>query len=493
MKHSIRCGAAAVVFAVSLSAVPNQPGGEVELLPIEGVREFPEATEPGAIRYACAPNTAALESFFGEKGLPFVAKLVRRVQDRKACHIFYEPTVPGFRALPDDRPIEGFVSGINPDDFVADLEPVGDSLSVVQAVLARVERPLDVMLSVVEEYGDAEWPAALERHFPNTPHHIRLLHSSASETHPWGQDFLKAGAVGGQLRLLSPRRLFEGRETDGERFAPMLDAFRDGPYARSKLSWEGGDLQVARDPRDPNKTILCYGSTVRRYWGGELRPAEFGWVMQVELGTDSVIDVSNIGPHTDYLVGFLPEPGVAVVSEPVRDDMQLMRSIVAALQQLYGDRAPRELSTLPGVITRLETGASEDAVRDIRRSVDILRVQLPTILPYVDPDTDRLVLDYLRANCPEDIQQCFTSPAAASCSPRIAIFAPRARREGPLRAGTDSPLAVARSARGPVPRRAVPDRRPAQPLGADPQGARFSGGPAAVSLWRPQDAAVAGR
>ncbi len=380
---------------------------DVELLLIDDVREFPDATEPGAVRYACAPNVNRLAAHFAERDLPFIKDLVRKYKGRKNCHIYYEPTVPGFRALTDDRPIAGFVSGIHPNDFVADRKPSGDSMSVIQFVLSRISKPLDVNLTIVEDYGDAEWPAALERHFPNSPHNIKLIHSTAEDTHQWGQDFIKAGQANGELRLLTTRRLYEGRAEDGNRFLPLLDAFSDDHFVRSKLSWEGGDLQFARDPRDPSKTILFYGSTVRDYWGKELRPREFGWVLQVEFGADSVVDLSHIGPHTDYLVAFPPEGGLALVSEPVRNDYLLARSIVAELQQMYGDRAPKELTGMLGILTRLETGGGEQAMGEILRQIEVLRQILPSIAPYVDPKTDAELVSYIEANCVNNVYECF--------------------------------------------------------------------------------------
>lgn len=400
-------GSVLALLALAAPAPANDGEGGVELLPIEAVREFPEATEPDAIQYACSSDEADLAAFFARQELPFETTLVRKYQGRKACHIHYLPTIRGYRALTDDRPITGFVSGIHPNDFVADRAPSGDSMSIIQFILARMETPLDVTLSIVEDYGDQYWAAALERHFPNALHRIRLIHSDAEDTHPWGQDYVKAGEINGELRLLITRRLYEGRAEDGDRFLPLLDAFDGGPYVRSKLSWEGGDLQFARDPRDPTKRILFYGSTVRDYWGAQLRPTEFGWVLRVEFGADSAVDFSHIGPHTDYLVAFPPEGGLALVSEPVRNDFQLARSVAAELQRLYGDRSPREISGMAGVLTLLEAGNSETAVSEMLRLIDTLRAKLPTIAPDVDPKTDAEMTDYMARNCADDVYRCF--------------------------------------------------------------------------------------
>ena len=399
-----------LVVSSLLGGAPPAPtgGSQVELLQIEGVREFPDATEPGAVQYACASGASSLAAYFAQQELPFIKDLVRKYQGRKACHIHYEPTVRGFRALTDDRPITGFVSGIHPDDFVADRKPVGDSLAVVKTILERTTEQLDVTLTIVEDYGAEHWPASLERHFPNTRHKIQLIRSDAEDTHPWGQDYVKAGSVNGELRLLTTRRLYEGRAADGDRFLPLLNAFSDGRFVRSKLSWEGGDLQFSRDPRDPSKTILFYGSTVRDYWGAELRPREFGWVLQVEFGADSVMDMSHIGPHTDYLVAFPPEGGLVLVSEPVRNDFVLARSIIAALQEMYGRRAPDEIEGSLGILTRIETGGGEQAVGEMMRQLDILRGKLPLIQLDVDPQTDVDMTAHIESHCPQDVRECFT-------------------------------------------------------------------------------------
>ncbi|MBI1354618.1 MAG: hypothetical protein GC160_09750 [Acidobacteria bacterium] len=395
-------------FGAAAVAAQDRTAGGVEFLRIEGVREFPEATEPGAIQYACAQNAATLSAMYAEKGLPFLPELVRKQKGFKACHIYYEPTVPGFRALSDDRPITGFVSGIHPNDFIADRKPVGDSLSVIQQVLGHIDRPLDVTLTVVADYPQSEWEAALRRHFPDTPHHIQLVESAAQDTHPWGQDYVKAGAVDGELRLMTPRRLYEGRAADGDKFEPLLNAFSSGRFIRSKLSWEGGDLQFSRDPKDPSKLILLFGSTIRDYWGKQLKPREFGWVLQVEFGADAVFDLSGIGPHTDYLVQLLPADNAVMVSQPVRQDYDLYRSIVAELQAMYGRRAPRELEALLAALTLLQTSPGEESGVEVARQVAALHDKLPAIVPAVDPTVDAGVIAYIEAHCSDDLDNCFS-------------------------------------------------------------------------------------
>ncbi len=187
----------------------------------------------------------------------------------------------------------------------------------------------------------------------------------------------------------------------------MLDAFSDDHFARSKLSWEGGDLQLARDPRDPSKTILFYGSAVREYWGAELRPREFGWVLQVELGADSAIDLSHIGPHTDYLVAFTQDVGLALVAEPVRGDMGLARAVLNELKRIYGRRAAEEIDAALGALTRWELGRNTDSLAELLHRADSLRKTLPLLPLDADPRTVVELDAYLDANCPGAPEKCF--------------------------------------------------------------------------------------
>ena len=167
----------------------------VQLLLIEGVREFPEATEVGAVRFACADDAAVLEKFFSERDAVYREDLVRKQPGYRACHIFYEQTIPGFRALPDNRRVTGLVGGLDPAGLVGGRKNIGDSLDVARAVLNRVSRPLDVTFSITGEFDRSHWPAGLARAFPDSPHKFTLLKSEAKSTHPWGQDFVKSGVV----------------------------------------------------------------------------------------------------------------------------------------------------------------------------------------------------------------------------------------------------------------------------------------------------------
>ena len=395
----------ALAATLGLSSARAQQG--VQLVPIEGVRQFPEATEPGAIQYACAANQELLPAFFASRGLRFEAKLVRRREGQGFCHICYEPTLPGFRASPEDGTISELFGAVDPISFVARRKPTGDSLDIIKAVLRQLPQPMQITLSSPEQFEAEYWPPALQFHFPNTRHHIRILRSEASTTHPWAQDYVKAGVADGERRILTPRRLFEGRASDGEAFRPLLDAFRNGPFVRSKLSWEGGDLQFFAPPKNPQKLLLVYGSSARAYWGEQLEPREYEYVLRTEFGADEALDLTRIGPHADYLVTALPADGIALLAWPVREDYALAKAATAELLKIYGRRAPPRLFELARLFEDPETSLAEDPGLPARL-VDWLRQSLPA-LPG-EPNR-QLIADqavYLSQNCPNDPLACYT-------------------------------------------------------------------------------------
>jgi hypothetical protein len=390
-------------FALSAAVAPD----DISFQSIRDVRDFREATAPAAIQYACSAQLDRLESYFTQRGLPFESRLVRRRQRSKACHILYEPTLPGFRALPDDAPVRRLFGSIDPDGFVVGRKPVGDSLDVIKQVLRVLPRPIDVTLSVTQDLSTIDGPRHLKAHFPETEHRIILRPSAAEDFHPWAQDYVKAGEVEGSVRILAPRRLFEGRSADGERFQPLLSALSLERFVQSKLSWEGGDLQVVVDPRDPSRRILFYGGAVRRYWGKELSADEFGYVLRLELGADTAVDLSETGVHADFAVGFLPREKIAIVAEPRRSDLGVARAAAAALSNLFANRAPPELARLRAALEDCgeDLSAGEDRIRALIASLD---EKLPSIAPLVPAEAHRRLETYMAENCPRNIAGCFT-------------------------------------------------------------------------------------
>ena len=289
-----------------------------------GVRQFPEATEPGTIRYACAESKQALERFFAREGLEYRPKLVRKGSGDGFCHIHYEPTIRGFRAATQYPPIQELFTEVDPLSFVVGRKPVGDSLDAARMVLQNLPRPISLTLGINGRFDRRHWPAATVQHFLGTHHRITLEQVSGTTVYCWWQDLMQPGYVNGRDLILVPRRVYQGREDYSEVIQPMLDTFQDARYVRSKLSWEGGDLQIARDPKHPGQRILFYGESTRNYWGKDLPKGEFEYVLRAEFGAERVVDLSKFGMHADYLVSFLPAHNTVLLAEPVSKSRSLI-------------------------------------------------------------------------------------------------------------------------------------------------------------------------
>ena len=379
---------------------------DVEILPLEGVREFPEATVPLAIQRACAADQVALEAYFAERGLRFEEKLVRKRRGYRACHLYFEPTLPGFRAAHDDQRITGLIGSVDSASFIGRRQPVGDSLDVLKAIAPQLGRPIGLELVVNQDFDPSHRAGALREHFGEMAEEIGVIDTALPIAHPWAQDFVKAGAADGRLVLLAPHRLFEGRGTDGEESRPLLDSLVDERFVRSKLSWEGGDIQFARDPRDSSRTILFHGGSAREYWGRDLTPEEFSYVLRVEFGADESVDLSSIGPHADYLVGFLPGSGTAVVAKPVRRDLALAADTLAELARFFGERTPPRATRLELSLRANPYPASEEAAAYLEE-LQHVRADLLALGPDVDPDLNRRLDAYIRQYCADDPDSCF--------------------------------------------------------------------------------------
>ncbi|MEZ5394629.1 MAG: hypothetical protein R2724_17590, partial [Bryobacterales bacterium] len=322
------------------------------------------------------------------------------------------PTVPGFRALPDSFPIRKLFGSVDPDGFLAGRKPMGDSLDVIKRVLRALPRPIDVTLSLIRELGVESWDRAIAAHFPQAEHRIRLRVSAAAETHPWAQDYVKAGEVAGRAVILTPRRLYEGRTLEGERFRPLVDALDEEGFVASKLSWEGGDLQVAADPRDPIRRILFFGGAVRRYWGDSLSAEEFGYVLRVEFGADEAVDLSDMGFHADFVASFLPDGKTALVAQPVLGSRALASDAAAELGLRFKGRAPAELDALVETLASAEDWRPHDAER-IHALVGRLDRTLRRVPPRVSAGVGNTLEAHVAQHCPGRPADCFSGEAKA--------------------------------------------------------------------------------
>jgi hypothetical protein len=333
------------LLAAAAGAAPC--AGDVVFEPVPSSSRWADAVEPGALRLACARSEPALAALFEGEGLPFRPQLLRR-EPARVCHVFYRPTVPGFRAAPDDDPVTGLLFDTDPVLYLAAGartrdEPVG----VMREILRRIPRPLDVSILIHRVHDPAAYEKATQRNFGGTPHRVSLLDRGVDRTFWWVQDWVKAGTSGRGPTILVPRRIFEEKPETGEAFAPMLERFasREG-FARSRLSWEGGDLLFTRDPNDARRLVLFHGGSAKPYWAEALTAGEFEYVLSVEFGADRAVDLGGLAPHVDYFVSFVPRAGLALVGAPVSGDLAVARAALDALLARIAGRKPQTLVEL---------------------------------------------------------------------------------------------------------------------------------------------------
>ncbi len=377
----------------------------MSITPLAQPSAFAEATDPDALAYACADDAAALSQFFADKRLPFEPGLVRPRGASAACHVYYEPTLKGFRASRDNARIQGLYVAIDPLSFFLRGDLPGYSLDIAKSVLSRLPRPVNVRLSVSGDFDQSLWTPAAEAHFAGSQHHFSFFDSGTGEPHPWAQDHIKAGDLNGQLRILIPRRLFEGRQEDGELTRGLLSRLEQERFVRSKLSWDGGGLQFVADPRDPSRTIMAVGGGMR-YWGEELTPQEFAYVLRVEFGADEVLDLSAIGPHADYLVAFLPADNTVLVSAMVRQSGEAARAAAFALLDTFGDQKPAAIRRLASLLAEWPAVLS-DRPPPLMAAIAEARRTLGNLAPETDQELDGLMNKYVAQHCPGNPAVCF--------------------------------------------------------------------------------------
>lgn len=377
----------------------------VELVELPPSTEFADAAESGALAFACSPSPEELAPFFANRRLTFEAALVR-IRNGLACHVFYEPTLQGFRTSRDNETLEGLYSSISPYSFLANSEIPGDSLEIVKEVLSRLSRPLEVRLTVSGGFSQSLWEPAAIRHFGGLPHRFTFFQSVDAVSHPWAQDHIKAGQLNGVPRVLMPRRLYEEDADSGVQTESLLKSLEAQGFVRSKLSWNGGALQLVADPRDASKTILVAGGA-SRYWGRELNAAEYGYVLRQEFGADEFLDLGDAGPPADDLVMFLPDDNSVLVSQMMRGDSDVARAAAFQLLETFSDASP------PPAVRRLASILAEWE-QDLRGSstllsemIDAAERAVETAASGNDPELDTLLEAYVSRHCPGSPAACF--------------------------------------------------------------------------------------
>jgi hypothetical protein len=357
-------------IVVGIVTTPAPCPADVEVVPLPPSPRWPEAAKAGALSLACSSSVEDLRDLFSRDGLPFRRDLIRTTGERR-CHVLYRPTVPGFRASPDDDPVREILFDSDPLLFLATGPNRGQPVGAMREVLGRIRRPLDVGILIHRAHEASVYAKAVERGYGATPHRVRLIERGVERSFWWVQDDLKSGTSPRGETILIPHRVFEGHPENGEAFEPLLDALsREDRVVRSRLSWEGGDLQLTRDPRDPARLLLYYGEFVKPYWGESLTPAEFAYVLSLEFGADRAVDLGGLAPHVDYVVCFLARANTALVSVPRSGDLAVARAAVEALVARLSSPEPAVLAELrrslspPDPDRRRAAGLVEQARRE---------------------------------------------------------------------------------------------------------------------------------
>jgi hypothetical protein len=389
----------------------GSPSADIQVEPLDADSRFPDAVAPGSLRRVCAETEDALRGHFEEQGAPFDPELVASSGGRH-CHIDYAPTVPGFRADPEDRRIRELFVNVDGLSFLARrAEVFGDSLDVSKALLGRLPPGVGITLGTQQQVAAHWFEEALSFHYGERRDRVRWRQSRVAGPYtPWVQDYLKSGRAGVVPKILVTRNLFEGRRDEAAHFTPMLDSLQEERFARSKLSWEGGDLLFVRHPRDPDRLVLVFGDSAKAYWGRGLSQEEYAYVLRREFGADLSVDLSGLVYHIDYLVAFLPADRIALIARPLAGHRELAEAAAAVLEERFGGEPPatlRELRRMLGQPDALSAGrrrveellsrAKEEAARGWPR--------------HADPALAARMAHHLATHCPESPDACFQDPA----------------------------------------------------------------------------------
>ncbi len=375
------------------------------LLP-EGLFEDSVATE--ALNFACSTEVVQLRSFFEKHDLPFQPDLLRKTEGQD-CHVFYQPTIKGFRADPDDFPVEQLLFEYASVRFVTH-QPfqVGDTLDIIRSIFDQLEQPPTIQVGLQHFSSDDLYEKAKELYFGQKADRVELRNRRTDAYMTWVQDYIKSGRVGTERKILVPHRLYEGKAENAATYRGLLTTLveDDNDFYGSKLSWEGGDLQFALHPRDPRKLVLFHGDVAKGYWGNRLTPGEYAYVLKQEFGADIAIDLSNMAPHVDYFISFLPADKIALVSEPLHSEFQVTRDALKSLLRKFesSGAVPAELLELSALLLPRGRVRQEQVSKLLER---IWEVQDEWSFG-VDTVVMERVSSYVERSCPSDRSRCLS-------------------------------------------------------------------------------------
>jgi len=162
------------------------------------------------------------------------------------------------------------------------------------------------------------------------------------------------------------------------------------------------------DPKDARKTILFYGHSAKVYWGMDLSGDEYAYILKLEFGADRTVDVSDLAPHADYFVSFIPKENIALVAEPLTRNYAVACGAAGKLLQLIGKKtpAPVELVNLKNLLSldgqqnvfppRLE--------HQLQKTLKEVQDNEEGWIAQEDKELQERLATYLRLKCGEDSQ-----------------------------------------------------------------------------------------
>ncbi len=420
---------------------PAAGSDDIQFYDVNVYSGFSGAISPNSIQLACSSRQDVLMTHFVSHRLPFDPLIVRRI-DNQTCHIHYEPSIHGFRAHSEGHAIRGMFVDIPHMRLLARPGvPLGDSLDIVKAVLAKAPGAIDVSLGVAGSVPRPLINRSLQVHFPNSRHRINLRPNPDVQVNSWSQDFIKSGEVRETTRLLTPRRIFEGDKANGEQFKALLDALASKRTGRSRISWEGGDLMFVRSPRDPQRLLLFYGDAARPYWADNLTEEEYAYVLRVEFGADEAIYFGSVAPHVDYVVSFIPEHQTALLVQPVTGNLELAQAAVKMLSLTFSAPVPTLVRQLESALTGPESLQLNSArIRELLAQAR--RESLGWAMP-VDGAAYERIDAYMKEACPQDALACVGPrqlPSLVANHPDL--LADWVQMAAVLRAGQSLPVAM---------------------------------------------------
>jgi hypothetical protein len=137
-----------------------------------------------------------------------------------------------------------------------------------------------------------------------------------------------------------------------------------------------------------------------------LTAEEYSYVLRVEFGADDVLDLSQLGPHADYLVAFLPADRTALVSQLISGNPDVAQAAAFELLGSFSSEAPPEFRAVAAAAADWD-GTDKKTGRTLSAAIAVARRQLANISDESDPQiTDRLK-QYITKYCPTNPEGCF--------------------------------------------------------------------------------------